>query len=81
MDTNFDTRRAALTLSTFQGKERAHVDPGNSVRVYNNSPGTAVIQLRHDNERRITIASASLDINELKALRGMIDAAIRDVRE
>jgi hypothetical protein len=80
IDNSFDTRRHAMTVFTVQGAELSQASRGSSVRVFRNAPGTAIVQLRHDSEKRLTGVSASLGVDELKALRAMIDAAIADIQ-
>ena len=49
------------------------------LRLFHSSPGAATLQLRHDSGKRHTSLSASLELDELKALRGMVDAVIAQI--
>lgn len=80
LDQSFDTRSHAMTVAVFQGKTLKHIGaPDTSVRVFRNAPGTAIVQLRHFSGARQTILSASLDRDELEALRALLDVAIADL--
>jgi hypothetical protein len=79
MNDSFTPGRRALSAFTLQGDKLKGSLRGNNVRIYRHAPTVAILQLRHDNGKRVTGVSVELSADELKALRAMIDATLSDI--